>query len=124
MSDNFHLVPEQHHIDCASRDYPAPGDIAKPCNCKEPGFSQVSATDAEALEAALNSDSVNHPAHYGGDTPYEVIKVLGAWGLLKNFCLANVVKYVARAEHKGAELDDLKKARWYLDYEIKRREQA
>lgn len=70
------------------------------------------------------SDPVNHPAHYGGDTPYEVIKVLSAWGLLKNFCLANAVKYIARADKKGSTLDDLKKARWYLDYEIKRMEEG
>lgn len=58
------------------------------------------------------SEAVNHPAHYGGDTTYEVIKVIEAWGL--GFCLGNVVKYIARAEHKGRELEDLEKASWYL----------
>lgn len=69
------------------------------------------------------SDAVDHPKHYGGDTPYEVINVLKAWDLLNNFCLANTIKYIARAGLKGALLQDLKKARWYLDYEIKRREE-
>ena len=70
------------------------------------------------------SDAVNNPSHYGGaDNPYEVIKVIEAWGLHFNFCLANVIKYIARAGHKGALLEDLKKARWYLDREITRREQ-
>jgi hypothetical protein len=63
---------------------------------------------------------VNHPAHYGGDTTYEAIKVIEAWKL--GFCLGNTVKYIARADHKRSALEDLKKARWYLDREIARRE--
>lgn len=61
---------------------------------------------------------VEHPAHYGGDTVYEVIKVIRAWGL--GFVLGNVVKYVARAGKKpgNSKLQDLKKARDYLNKEI------
>lgn len=69
------------------------------------------------------SDPVNHPAHYGGaDNPYEVIKILDAWGLGRVFCLANVVKYVLRAGQKEntSAIEDLEKARWYLDHEINR----
>ena len=63
------------------------------------------------------SDAVNHPSHYGGaDNPYEAIKVIEAWNL--GFCLGNTVKYISRAGKKGALLEDLKKARWYLDREI------
>jgi len=66
--------------------------------------------------------AVDHPAHYGGaDNPYEAIKVIEAWGL--GFCLGNTVKYIARAEHKEAPLQDLEKARWYLDREIAARKQ-
>lgn len=65
-------------------------------------------------------EAVDHPAHYGGESnPYEVIKVIEAWNL--GFCLGNTVKYIARAEHKGATVEDLEKARWYLDREIQRR---
>jgi len=67
-------------------------------------------------------ETVNHPSHYGGDTVYEVIKVIEAWGLDNNFCLGNVIKYVARAPYKGNTLEDLKKARWYLDRAIQRME--
>lgn len=63
-------------------------------------------------------ESVNHPPHYGGDTTYEAIKVIEAWGL--GFCLGNAVKYICRAQHKGTALEDLKKARWYLDREIQK----
>ena len=71
------------------------------------------------------ADAVNHPAHYGGaSNPYEAIKVIEAWGL--GFCLGNTVKYLARAGKKSAatELEDLKKARWYLDRAIQQQEGA
>ena len=61
-------------------------------------------------------DKINHPEHYGGDTTYEVIKVIEAWKL--GFCMGNTVKYIGRAKLKGSELEDLKKARWYLNREI------
>ncbi len=65
-------------------------------------------------------EAVNHPAHYGGDTIYEAIKVIEAWGL--GFCLGNTVKYISRAGKKGDILEDLKKAAWYLNREIQRLE--
>lgn len=68
-------------------------------------------------------EAVNHPLHYGGDTTYEVIKVLEAWGLDKSFCLGNAVKYIARHDKKERSLEDLKKALWYLTREIQNREQ-
>lgn len=65
-------------------------------------------------------EAINHPAHYGGgDNPYEAIKVIEAWSL--NFHLGNTVKYIARAEYKGASIQDLEKARWYLEREIANR---
>jgi hypothetical protein len=66
-----------------------------------------------------SADPVNSPSHYvlGG---IEVIDAIEAWGL--GFRLANVVKYVARAAHKGKQLEDLRKARWYLDREISKLE--
>ena len=83
----------------------------------------------------IKKEAVNHPAHYGrADDPYEVIKVLDAWGL--GFCLGNTVKYIARAGKKIearskkllakaehlSRLQDLKKAEWYLRHEINRLE--
>jgi hypothetical protein len=65
------------------------------------------------------SERVNHPEHYGGDTTYETIKVIEAWGL--GFNLGNAVKYISRADKKGNADEDLAKARWYLDREIQRR---
>lgn len=66
-----------------------------------------------------SKEAVHHPAHYGGgDNPYEVIKVIDAWGL--GFCLGNTVKYIGRAGKKDATLQELEKAKWYLDHEIER----
>lgn len=66
-------------------------------------------------------NKVNHPDHYGGkDNTYEAIKVIEAWEL--GFCLGNVIKYISRAGKKDDILQDLKKAKWYLDREIKKLE--
>jgi hypothetical protein len=62
------------------------------------------------------TEAVNHPAHYGGDTPYEVIKVLKAWLTpeeYRGFLKGNVHKYLARAGKKGRQDEDHKKAQFY-----------
>lgn len=56
-------------------------------------------------------DKINHPSHYTY-SEIEPINVIEAWNL--GFCLGNAIKYIARAEYKGTELEDLKKAAWYL----------
>jgi hypothetical protein len=72
----------------------------------------------------MKKEAVNHPSHYGGEkNPYEAIKVIEAWDL--NFSLGNVLKYMSRAGKKSDSiLEDLKKAAWYLNREIKRIEDA
>ena len=64
-------------------------------------------------------ESINHPEHYGGDNTYEAIKVIEAWNL--DFTLGNTIKYISRAgkKDKAKEIEDLKKALWYLDRKIK-----
>ena len=61
------------------------------------------------------TDPVNHPPHYktGG---IETIDFIEAKEL--GYHLGNVIKYVSRAKHKGNELEDLKKAQWYLERAI------
>ena len=61
------------------------------------------------------SEAVNHPAHYNAGK-IEVIEAIEDWKL--GFHEGNVVKYVARAKHKGRELEDLKKGLWYLQRRI------
>lgn len=67
-------------------------------------------------------EAANHPDYYGGaDNTYEAIKVIEAWGL--NFHLGNVAKYISRAGKKSTApaIEDLRKARQYIDFEIDRR---
>jgi len=61
------------------------------------------------------ADMVNHPPHYksGG---IETIDFIEAKNL--NYNLGNVVKYVTRADLKGARKQDLEKALWYLQREL------
>ena len=64
-------------------------------------------------------DAVNHPPHYTAHASgVECIQITEHM----NFCLGNVIKYVWRADRKGNAIEDLKKARFYIDREIARRE--
>lgn len=63
-----------------------------------------------------NYDIVNNPSHYCEGRKYEPINVIKDWGL--NFNLGNTVKYISRAGRKADMLEDLKKAKFYLDWEI------
>jgi hypothetical protein len=68
----------------------------------------------------MEKEMIDHPQHYGGEkNPYEAIKVIDAWNL--GFALGNTVKYISRAGKKDTdkELQDLKKALWYLEHHIK-----
>lgn len=64
------------------------------------------------------ADMVNHPPHYT-DHPsgVECIDITEHM----NFCLGNAIKYIWRADLKADAVEDLEKARWYLDREIERR---
>lgn len=65
------------------------------------------------------NDPINHPKHYT-QYPVEVIEITERL----NFCRGNAVKYITRAGVKDPhkELEDLKKAQWYLAREIARLE--
>ena len=67
----------------------------------------------------MSKDMVNHPVHYTSHpSGIETIEITEHM----NFCLGNVLKYILRADLKGKRIEDLKKAAWYLDREIKREE--
>lgn len=84
-------------------------------------ISQPFTQRGDQLTPVRADDPINHPSHYqvGG---IESITVIEAWGL--GFCLGNVIKYISRAGRKNRTtlVEDLKKARWYLDREIARLE--
>lgn len=62
-------------------------------------------------------DPVNHPSHYTEHpSGVECITITEHM----NFCRGNAIKYIWRSGEKGSELQDLQKARWYIDREIER----
>lgn len=58
-------------------------------------------------------EMVDHPKHYQSKHGVEVIDIIEEFGL--GFHLGNVIKYVLRAGHKSNELEDLEKAKWYIE---------
>lgn len=72
------------------------------------------------LALAIDGDAVNSPAHYtqGGIETYDFIRAKEL-----SYELGNVVKYVTRAPYKGNYVEDLKKARWYIDAAIRKFEE-
>lgn len=63
-------------------------------------------------------DPVNHPRHYTEHpSGVECIQITRHMG----FCLGNAIKYIWRADLKNDAVEDLRKARWYIDEEIKLR---
>ena len=65
-----------------------------------------------------SNDPVNHPKHYTSHpSGIECIEVAEHYG----FSIGNAIKYLWRAGLKNDAIEDLKKARWYIDREIKKR---
>jgi hypothetical protein len=63
------------------------------------------------------SDNVNHPRHYTKHpSGVECIQITEHM----TFNLGNAVKYIWRADLKGKQVEDLKKAVWYINREIER----
>lgn len=67
------------------------------------------------------TDMVNHPKHYTSHpSGVEVIQITEHM----NFCLGNAIKYILRSDLKGKQIEDLKKAVWYINREIDRLERS
>lgn len=66
-----------------------------------------------------NKEAVNHPDHYMRNN-IEAIDIIEAMNMGYDFCIGNVIKYVYRAgkKDKSKELEDLRKANWYLSRAI------
>lgn len=62
-------------------------------------------------------DNVNSPKHYNIGK-IEVIEAIEDWKL--NFNLGNAIKYIARCEHKENKKQDLEKAKWYIERELRK----
>ena len=98
----WHRFDEQENTEEVARDF-----LAKLQEIDLDNISKMS-----NYEALARREAINHPPHYN-QGQIEVIDVIEDWGL--DFHAGNVIKYVARHKHKGNSLEDLKKARFYLD---------
>lgn len=90
-------------------------------------LDRLTSTRMPALSSRTAEDyaaDVEHPSHYGGDTTYEAIKVIQAWGL--GFEVGSAVKYLSRAGKKPGEPyeKDIRKAIYYLQEELARLERG
>lgn len=107
-------VPKSKAVGVTRRIVPPDVDYYHP-DCYDPWAEEVGHGAAEA------ADPVNNPAHYKWlPNGTEVIDITENF----DFLVGNVLKYILRAEHKGKPLEDMKKARWYLDRAIARRESS
>jgi hypothetical protein len=90
------------------------GGAVKPCGHIGSCWHDVAeeAEPAAVFAGVAAVDPVDHPKHYTFGR-FEVIDVIEDWDL--GFHLGNSIKYIARAGKKGDALEDLRKARWYLD---------
>lgn len=64
----------------------------------------------------MSKEMVNHPSHY--NVGIETIDYIESWEM--NFNIGNVIKYITRAGFKENQLEDLEKAKWYLEREMQR----
>ena len=64
-----------------------------------------------------NENLIDHPIHYQGNG-IEVIDIIDSFNL--NFNLGNSIKYILRADKKGNKKQDLEKALWYINHELKK----
>lgn len=98
-----HFEPKKHSSNCTIS--------VKECN-------KAFKNEDYGYEEILNDeiDMANHPPQYQyGIEPIEFIESHNL-----NFNLGSAVKYITRAHYKGKELEDLKKAKWFIEREIKR----
>ena len=65
----------------------------------------------------MNNDNINYPKHYNinwtGEQAIETYDYINSWKM--EYAEGNIIKYVSRHKYKGKALQDLKKARWYLN---------
>lgn len=95
--------------------------VCNECTCP-PVLAQADSGGflAEAVVQSVGAehDPVNHPKHYlshpSGVECLEITRHM-------NFNIGNVIKYIWRCDDKGAEIEDLEKAAFYLNDEIQRR---
>lgn len=114
-----HRFPQSNTFYSISKDYFKPKEEkghSSNCTISSKECNKTVTNGNYGFEKNSNDeiDMVNHPPHYQhGIEPIEFIESHNL-----NFNLGSAVKYIARAPYKGTELEDLQKAKWYLEREI------
>lgn len=113
VKDMGFTSPRRVHVDSASHPHPAV-DTKRIADYINGGFHYKGA--ATDVNVGSEYDIISRPSHYAEGRKHEPIDVIEDWGL--GMHLGNATKYISRAGRKGDELEDLKKARWYIDRRI------
>ena len=114
-------ITNMEHDGCCGCKYEELMEYEKPCvNCKgtvRPSNEKYDTTPDlyEPIDAEPVKDLIHHPAHYCY-SEYEPKDVIRAWGL--NFNLGSAVKYIARAGRKDDIVQELSKAKQFIEFEI------
>ena len=124
VKDMGFTSPRRVHVDSVKHPNPAVDDKRLADALRGGSHYKGAAIDlnygdtAREVDESLDTgfDAVNRPSHYAEGRKYEPIDVIEDWGL--GMHLGNATKYISRAGRKGDELEDLKKARWYIDRRI------
>ena len=105
------------HNTCYNCKFYGSNETELPCSfCKGTALLDSNEYDFKNdIEPLVTSDMVHHPAHYCY-SEYEPKDVIRAWGL--NFNLGSAVKYIARAGRKDDILQELNKAKQFIEFEI------
>lgn len=98
---------------CLHEDREGRKDLEEALACLDREIKKQEQT-GESVQRKTELDNVN-PSHYKTSAGFQVIDVIEAYNL--NFPLGNAIKYICRHGSKNG-LEDLKKARWYLDREL------
>lgn len=67
-----------------------------------------------AKRVTNSTEKVNHPSHYN-QGQIEVIDYIEDIGMGEDFCAGNAIKYISRYKYKEKPLEDLRKAKWYVE---------
>ena len=107
MSDYFDVYDNEAMKANANYSYEKPPTI----------YDRMSQKVYKSHESFSEPDMVNHPNHYtvGGVETLDVIEAKLSQSEFQGYCLGNILKYLMRAGYKGKQLEDLKKAQFYLN---------
>lgn len=119
IKNNIDIDPEARGLEGTIVEYI--GDLIKvrTVNQRQIVLNKIYYELVEEYQPKHMKENVDHPVHY--NKGIETIDYIESWEM--NFNRGNIIKYVTRSPYKGKELEDLKKARFYLDREIAKLEE-